>query len=61
MWKKARIGLGYPHQDRTGVPSMRQNSKVNTYYVAGGIPLVFTQEDFLVEAKFHIAVSIPNN
>ena len=29
-------------------PSMRQSSKASTCYAAGGVPLAFTQEDFLV-------------
>ena len=41
---------GYPlGQDRTEVPPPppRQNSRANTCYAAGGMPLAFTQEDFL--------------
>ena len=41
---------GYP-PTRTGwvTPSpIRQSSKATTCYVAGGVPLAFTQEDFLV-------------
>ena len=45
-------------QDRMGVPSpsppttpaiRRQNSRVSTLYATGGMPLVFTQENFLVK------------
>ena len=42
---------GYP-QDRTGVPPPGQNSRKSTCYVAGGMPLAFTQEDFLVNNNF---------
>ena len=57
----SRPGMGYP-QSRTGWgtpppiqdwmgtphPIRRQSSIANTRYVAGGMPLEFTQEDFLV-------------
>ena len=45
-------GGGTPiHPDRQrGTPILpgRQNSRANTCYAAGGMPLAFTQEDFLV-------------
>ena len=48
-WGTHPLGLGYaPSQDRAGVPS-RQNSTVSTCYTTGGMPLEFTQGDFLVE------------
>ena len=36
-------GWGY-----LGYPPIRQNSIASTCYPAGGMPLAFTQEDFLV-------------
>ena len=48
---------GYPIQDRSGYPQpvmgypTKQNSRAITCYVVGGMPLVFTQEDFLVTAR----------
>ena len=39
---------GYPHIP----PTIRQNSIVSTCYPAGGMPLAFTQEDFLVVCLF---------
>ena len=60
-WPGGYLSTGYsPGQDRTGVPlspppgQVRmgyppgQNSRASTYYAAGGMPLAFTQEDFLV-------------
>ena len=52
----ARTGLGYSPppsgQDRTGVPGYtsppNQINRVSTCYTVGGMPLAFTQEDFLV-------------
>ena len=35
---------GYPPTH----PPTKQSSKASTYYAAGGMPLAFTQEDFLV-------------
>ena len=42
--------MGYPPliQDWMGYPPIRQSSIASTCYTAGGIPLAFTQEDFLV-------------
>ena len=39
---------------RTGVPTPlpRQNSRASTCYTASGMPLAFTQEDFLIHVKF---------
>ena len=42
-----RHGMGYPPDLRWGNPP-RQISIVSTCYAAGGMPLAFTQEDFLV-------------
>ena len=44
-----------PHQDWMGVhpPIRRKSSRPSTFYVAGGVHLAFTQEDFLVQAYFH--------
>ena len=43
---------GIPHQNWMGVPPVRrQSSRVNTCYAAGGMPLAFTQEEFLVFEK----------
>ena len=41
-------GWGTPHHDWIGYPPIRQSSIVSTCYTAGGMPLAFTQEDFLV-------------
>ena len=44
-----RPGIGSPFpQTWDGVPPPRQVSIANTCYAAGGMPLAFTQEDFLV-------------
>ena len=42
--------LGYPPPGLDGVPPppIKQSSIVSTCYVAGGVPLAFTQKDFLV-------------
>ena len=45
---------GVPHP-----PVRRQSSIASTYYVAGGMPLAFTQEDFLV--KLSLFVDSPFN
>ena len=37
-----------PHQDWMGYPPIRQSSIASTCYAADGVPLAFTQEDFLV-------------
>ena len=44
-------GWGTPHHDWMGypLPPIRQSSIASTCYVAGGMPLAFLQEDFLVE------------
>ena len=43
---------GYPQPGLDGVPPnqvwIRQSSIASTCYAAGGVPLAFTQEDFLV-------------
>ena len=39
-------GFGYPPG---GVPG--QDNRRSTHYMAGGMPLAFTQEDFLVQSK----------
>ena len=40
-----------------GTPSpMRQSSRANTYYVAGGMPLAFRQEDLLFFGGFNTAI-----
>ena len=66
-----RTGWGYPlgwdwTPIRTGwgfLPPPRQSSIASTCYAAGGVPLVFTQEDFLVlkcnRKKFILLLSIP--
>ena len=42
-------GGGYLPWSKVGTPlPWRQTSIVNTCYVSGGMPLAFTQEDFLV-------------
>ena len=46
--------LGYPHElGWMGYPPdqvwIRQSSIASTCYAAGGVPLAFTQEDFLVQ------------
>ena len=46
-----RTGWEYPLPARTGwanLPSFRQSSIASTCYAAGGVPLAFTQGDFLV-------------
>ena len=46
-------GRGYP--PGKGVPPPHQTSTACTCYAAGGVPLAFTQEDFLVlEDKFEL-------
>ena len=40
-----RPGTGYPPPDQVWI---RQSSTASTCYAAGGVPLAFTQEDFLV-------------
>ena len=40
-------GMGYPPRPEMGYPP-RQISIASTCYAAGGMPLAFTQEDFLV-------------
>ena len=40
-----RSGWGTPPPDQVWI---RQNSIASTCYAAGGVPLAFTQEDFLV-------------
>ena len=51
-------GGGYPRSGlwggTLGTPPFRQNSIVSTCYPAGGMPLAFTQEDFLV---FHSEIT----
>ena len=52
--------MGYPppHSRLDGVPPVHDwmgyplHQKASTYYAAGGVPLEFTQEDFLVHLKF---------
>ena len=70
-----RDGMGYPPQTWDGVPppghgtgyppSPRQISIASTCYAAGGMPLAFTQEDFLVlnifsERTLHYVVLEPD-
>ena len=46
--------MGYPpppQPELDGVPPHRQSSIVSTCYVAGGMPLAFTQQDFLVSSS----------
>ena len=49
----ARIGWGTPPvQDWMGYPRpIRQSSITSTCYVAGGMPLAFTQEDFVYKQE----------
>ena len=53
-----------PGQDGGGGSSPNQNSMVCTCYAAGGMPLAFTQEDFLVKSVFLVnfwyCVSLPS-
>ena len=57
-------GLGYPSpsQDRTSpkdFPShKRLNTRESTWFAAGGMPLAFTQEDFLVIPRFHLGICV---
>ena len=46
-----RTGYGNPPPELDGVTpnSIRQSSTASTCYSAGGMPLAFTQEDFLVQ------------
>ena len=49
---KIRMGGTLPILDWMGYPPIRrQISIASTCYTAGGVPLAFTQEDFLVEIK----------
>ena len=66
VWVPARPGLegvpGVPPMTRTGWGTphplpIRQSRIASTCYVAGGMPLAFTQEDFLVSSVF-ICISI---
>ena len=61
----ARTGLGCPPgQNRTWYPSSpRQYSRGYSCYAMGGMPLVFTQDDFLVVIRLftiHISVRLSN-
>ena len=47
--------MGYPH------PPIRQSSITSTCYVAGGVPLAFTQEDFLVLQEVLIYITLSEN
>ena len=61
-WEPNRLGLAHggiprvPPSTRTGwgtpPPPIRQSSIASTCYAAGGMPLAFTQEDFLVTNFF---------
>ena len=56
-------GGGYPRSGWSGgtqgnPPTMRQNSRASTCYPAGGMPLAFTQEDFLVFNCVHSAMKV---
>ena len=51
----ARTGWGTPH------PPIRQSSIASTCYVAAGMPLAFTQEDFLVVIICHQIVRTRKN
>ena len=55
------MGYPYPPPSRTGwgSPVRRQSNIASTCYVAGGMPLAFTQEDFLV-AEFNLIRSTLN-
>ena len=56
------LGWGTPHPVLDGVlpppPPIRQSGKASTYYATGGMPLAFTQEDFLVKNKFFPFISL---
>ena len=47
--------MGYPPGHGTGYPP-RQISIASTCYTAGGMPLAFTQEDFLVKIIFTVII-----
>ena len=50
---------GVPHLS----PPISQSSIASTCYAAGGVPLAFTQEDFLVTIRMspQVALSISNS
>ena len=54
---KARTGLRY---SQAGLRSqlLRQNSRASTCYVAGGMPLAVTQEDFLVHSDWSLPCQV---
>ena len=47
----SKTGWGYPPPSKTGWGTPSPISKASTCYVAGSVPLAFTQEDFLVLLK----------
>ena len=50
---------GVPHEDWMGIPHIRrQSSRAITCYAMGGMPLAFTQEDFLVYLWIYITIKI---
>ena len=51
--RSGQIRTPQPGQGRVP-PSPRQNSRANTCYATGGMPLAFTQEDFLFLFGFPI-------
>ena len=54
------LGRGYPSPP-TGGTSPHQTSTVCTCYAAGGVPLAFTQEDFLVDIWKLFTLKTPFN
>ena len=50
-------GGGYPGTGWGTLPPIRQSSIASTCYAAGGMPLAFTQEDFLV-SKFDWTLNV---
>ena len=53
----SKISRGYPHPGLDWVPPSpirRQISIASNCYTVGGVPLAFTQEDFLVEEIFSV-------
>ena len=45
-----------PGLDGVHPPPIRQSSIASTCYAAGGMPLAFTQEDFLVSSCFYFVI-----
>ena len=54
---QVQVGGGYPIPGPGGGGVPRQSSTASTCYAAGGVPLAFTQEDFLVHNIFRATLT----